>query len=98
MAYIEYGEFVNEYGIIEKYVRKEITSYKTGHVYLGSAFETYYDCGNCDGGRCHICKDKYEVIKYAQPVEDVTGGSIQKVLNRKVFNNETDAIEYYKML
>ena len=97
MIKMEYGTFVNEYGFMEKYVKKELTSFLTGHLHLGSAFETFDSCGNCNGARCNACYRKYEISKYDIPVDDpVQGGYVQKRLNHKITINEEEALKYYE--
>lgn len=41
----------------DKIMRKELS----GHLYYGNIYETSNNCGNCDGARCHCCKEVYIV-------------------------------------
>ena len=90
--------FVNEYGFKEKHTTKTIELELSGHLYRGSAFETSDNCGNCDGANCHRCCNIWTVIKYSDPIMTDDGYYELKVVKRKIFYNEDEAMSFYKKL
>ena len=92
-------EFVNKFGRTERYVSKEIIKSLTGHVNRGSAFSTDSSCGNCDGARCEWCSERFEVSHYDIPTINEEWGYEEDVLiERKVFWNKEEALEYYESI
>ena len=45
-----------------------ISKVLTGHMHFMSPYETYSDCGNCDGARCETCREKYSVEDLDDPI------------------------------
>ena len=81
------SQFVNDYGIIEKYVQAEISMRLSGHCNAGSVYYSDWDCGNCDGGRCDTCTEIYTVTIYRRPVLCDEGYRVTKICK---YRNCTD--------
>lgn len=83
-------------------VVKDLTMFKSGHVYRGSAMETADNCGNCDGAACHMCRPIYEVAVYAPPVATPTifgwDEIEQKRISYKRYHSLENAKKYYESL
>jgi hypothetical protein len=41
-----------------------ITPALTGHTHYRSPYESYDNCGTCDGARCETCREMYEVADF----------------------------------
>ena len=99
----ERTDWINEYGYNEGYTWKEIKMSKTGHLWRGSAMETYDSCGNCDGGRCDSCRDLYEVYKWSEPKKHIDPEyghdyNYHDKLDYRAFFNKEEAIKFYDSL
>lgn len=93
----ETKSFINEYGFEEFYQTKSMYMELTGHLYQNSPYETAYNCGNCDGGRCHDCRESYIVNKYEPVINEHGEVDIKTVLWKKFFNKDK-AIAFYNTL
>lgn len=86
--------------ILSNGVEKQVESYMSGHLWLGSAMETYDSCGNCDGGHCNSCLDVFEVTIYEPPEEVLNeyGWSElrQETRDKRIFTNYQEAERFYE--
>lgn len=90
------SQFVNDYGIIEKYVQAEISMRLSGHCNAGSPYYSDWDCGNCDGGRCDTCTEIYTVTIYEKPVMCDEGYRVTKIHEYRDFTDLDTAKAYLK--
>ena len=61
-----------------------VTEVFTGHMHYGSPYESYDNCGTCDGANCNSCRTLYEVQGLDQNDE--------KVYLFKRFSNKDEAV------
>ena len=62
---------------------------KTGHMYRGTymeAYESVDNCGTCDGARCDICRDIYEVEEYPDEKIIYRGPDKEKAIELAGYN------------
>ena len=98
MFEFDLNTFINDNGFNEKYIKKELSSRLTGHLYSGSPFETDDSCGNCDGGHCYSCCEVYIVSEYDVPRIDDEGIKHDVLIRYRSFNNKQEALDYYNSL
>lgn len=68
------------------YISKRLT----GHIYYRSPYESCDSCGTCDGGRCDICHERFEVIEF-DDLGLIPGGS-------KIFRTKDEAETFIEEL
>lgn len=94
---LEYGSFINDYGVEERFVKKEIDSYLSGHIFRGSSYESDDDCGTCDGARCAWCMEHYIVTVFDRPTSHPDGYMVTNVSFKQTFTNVRDATICYNL-
>jgi len=91
------SQFINDYGIVETYVKAEISMRLSGHCNAGSVHYSDWDCGNCDGGRCETCTEIYTVTIYEKPVMCDEGYMVTKIREYRNFTDLDAAKAYCEM-